>query len=145
VPWDRHFRQPYVLAKDEVARRVAAVADGAVLCIALDDPASYEHHVTRLHPSARRSRTERDGVVLFRQQTETVDFWYFNPNENAGAAHPLQVALALGGVEGARVHVTPFSTVFPVAPDQLFLDEAGVARLLASEAEILGQRRSVFR
>ena len=145
VPWDRHFRQPYVLAKDGVARRVAALADGAVLCIALDDPAGYEYQVTRLHPSARRSRAERDGVVLFRQQTETGDLWYFNPNENAGATHPLRAALALGRTEGARVHVTPFSTVFPVAPEQLFLDEAGVSRLLASEAEILGQRRSVFR
>jgi hypothetical protein len=145
VPWDRHFRQPYVQEKDEVARRVAAVADAAVLCIALDDPASYEYHVTCLHPSARRSRTERDGIVLFRQQTETNDFWYFNPNENIGADHPLQTVLALGRAEGARVHVTPFSTVFAASPEQLFLGEEDLARLVASEAEIHGQRRSVFR
>ncbi|MFH1144536.1 MAG: hypothetical protein V1774_08345 [Candidatus Eisenbacteria bacterium] len=145
VPWDRHFRQPFVQARDEIARRVAAVDDTAVLCIALDDPASYEYHVTRLRPSARRSRAEQDGAVLFRQQTETNDFWYFTPNENAGAAHPLQTALAFGRAEGARVHVTPFSTILTVAPDPLFLDEGSLARLLASETEILGQRRSVFR
>lgn len=145
VPLDRYYRQPYMMARDEVARRVAAIRDGDVLIVGLDELAPYEHHLIVERKAFTHQRCDCADVVLECYPTETNLFRFFDPNLNLRREYPLRALLASEETRGARVHVTPFSTAYATDPRVLLLDEAGIERLLASEGEITGQRKRLIK